>query len=110
MSSTVTIIMQVTSKHVGSDLVIVNEIQLTPQTARLKSPRAFAAGSIALGAAVWYGDYCWTAGRLIETTDDAYIAGNITTISSWITEFLAIPLLRNTTSAGLAAAPARKSV
>ena len=50
---------------------------------------AFAAALIALGAAAWYGNYWWTAGRFIETTDDAYIGGNVTTISSRVAGFVA---------------------
>jgi membrane fusion protein, multidrug efflux system len=45
---------------------------------------ALAAG---LGGA-WYGYGWWTTGRFIETTDDAYIGGNITAISPHVAGFI----------------------
>jgi membrane fusion protein (multidrug efflux system) len=35
---------------------------------------------IALGAA-WYGHQWWTVGRYIESTDDAYVGGEVTVIA-----------------------------
>ena len=40
-------------------------------------------------AAVWYGRYWWTAGRFIESTDDAYVGGNVTAISPHVEGFVA---------------------
>ncbi len=47
-----------------------------------------------LGAAVvlgggWYGYDWWSAGRFIETTDDAYAGGNVTAISPHVAGFVA---------------------
>src|SRR5215470_13145943 len=48
--------------------------------------------SIALigGAAVWYGWSWWTVGRFIQSTDDAYVGGEVTTIASKVPGFLQI--------------------
>ncbi|MBV8745661.1 MAG: HlyD family secretion protein [Xanthobacteraceae bacterium] len=50
---------------------------------------ALAAGLIA--AAIgggWYGEYWWTAGRFIESTDDAYLGGNITPLAPHVDGFI----------------------
>jgi membrane fusion protein (multidrug efflux system) len=46
------------------------------------------AALIALGA-TRYGYDWWTAGRFIETTDDAYVGGNVTPISPHVAGFIA---------------------
>jgi membrane fusion protein, multidrug efflux system len=47
-------------------------------------------------AASGYGYYWWTTGRFIETTDDAYVGGNVTPISPHISGFIAaIPVTDN---------------
>jgi hypothetical protein len=38
-----------------------------------------AAGALIGGVAVWYGWSWWTLGRFIESTDDAYVGGEVTT-------------------------------
>jgi membrane fusion protein, multidrug efflux system len=38
--------------------------------------------------AVWFGWYWWTNGRFIESTDDAYIGGEVTTLSSKVAGFI----------------------
>ncbi len=43
---------------------------------------------IGLGAA-WYGYDWWTVGRFIETTDDAYVGGDITVIAPKVAGFIA---------------------
>jgi membrane fusion protein, multidrug efflux system len=42
---------------------------------------------LALGAA-WYGAEWWTVGRFIETTDDAYVGGNVTPIAPHVAGFV----------------------
>ncbi|MGH6819038.1 MAG: HlyD family secretion protein, partial [Methylovirgula sp.] len=42
----------------------------------------------ALGAA-WYGEDWWIEGRFIETTDDAYVGGDITVIAPKVSGFIA---------------------
>jgi len=45
-------------------------------------------GLIAAGGAAWYGSDWWTVGRFIETTDDAYVGGNVTTLSPHVAGFV----------------------
>jgi membrane fusion protein (multidrug efflux system) len=47
-----------------------------------------AAGLLALGAA-WYGHDWWTNGRFIESTDDAYVGGDVTVIAPKVAGFIA---------------------
>jgi membrane fusion protein (multidrug efflux system) len=50
---------------------------------------------MALGA-ITYGHHWWTIGRYIETTDDAYAGGNVTTVSPHVAGFIAeIPVSDN---------------
>ena len=37
----------------------------------------------------WYGWDWWRVGRFIETTDDAYVGGNVTTLSPHVAGFVA---------------------
>jgi membrane fusion protein, multidrug efflux system len=46
------------------------------------------AGLAALGAA-WYGHDYWTHGRFIESTDDAYVGGDVTVIAPKVAGFIA---------------------
>ena len=46
------------------------------------------AGAAFVGAAAWFGWYWWTIGRFIESTDDAYIGGEVTTLSSKVAGFI----------------------
>jgi membrane fusion protein, multidrug efflux system len=41
-----------------------------------------------LTAGAWYGYTWWTLGRFIETTDDAYVGGEVTTIASKVAGFI----------------------
>jgi membrane fusion protein (multidrug efflux system) len=43
--------------------------------------------AIALGG-VGYGRYWWTTGRFIESTDDAYVGGNVTALSPHVAGFV----------------------
>ncbi|MEA2742490.1 MAG: rane fusion protein multidrug efflux system, partial [Acetobacteraceae bacterium] len=50
---------------------------------------ALAGGAIAiLAGGSWYGHDWWTNGRFIQTTDDAYVGGNVTTIAPHIPGFV----------------------
>jgi membrane fusion protein (multidrug efflux system) len=40
-------------------------------------------------AAAWYGHYWWTVGRFTETTDDAYVGGDVTLIAPKVAGFIA---------------------
>jgi membrane fusion protein, multidrug efflux system len=41
-----------------------------------------------LTAGAWYGYTWWTLGRFMETTDDAYVGGEVTTIASKVAGFI----------------------
>jgi membrane fusion protein, multidrug efflux system len=47
-----------------------------------------AIGSLLCAAVIWFAWFWWTEGRFIETTDDAYVGGDITTLSSKIAGFI----------------------
>jgi membrane fusion protein, multidrug efflux system len=49
---------------------------------------AGAALLIGVGAA-WYGQHWWTVGRFIESTDDAYVGGDVTVIAPKVAGFIA---------------------
>ncbi len=42
-----------------------------------------------LAGASWYGHHWWTSGRFIESTDDAYVGGNVTSIAPHVSGFIA---------------------
>jgi membrane fusion protein, multidrug efflux system len=46
-------------------------------------------GLIAAAGVAWYGWDWWRVGRFIETTDDAYVGGNVTTLSPHVAGFVA---------------------
>lgn len=64
--------------------------------ARVWPVRRFAltvlAAALLLGAA-WYGFRWWTEFRFIETTDDAYVGGNVTPIAPHVSGFVAVILI-----------------
>jgi len=50
---------------------------------------ALAAGLIAaVVGGGWYGEYWWTTGRFIQSTDDAYVGGNITPLAPHVDGFV----------------------
>jgi membrane fusion protein, multidrug efflux system len=58
---------------------------------RLTPRRVMLAGAalLAVSAAGWFGDSYWTHGRFIESTDDAYVGGDVTTIAPKVPGFIA---------------------
>jgi membrane fusion protein (multidrug efflux system) len=66
---------------------------LVPPRGDLKSRLrrlALAASVLAIGVgAAWYGHDWWTVGRFIETTDDAYVGGDITIIAPKVAGLIA---------------------
>jgi membrane fusion protein, multidrug efflux system len=54
-----------------------------------KAAIAGAALAIAVGGASWYGYDWWTQGRFIQTTDDAYVGGNVTAVAPHVGGFVA---------------------
>ena len=71
------------------DRTVVSIPTVTKKRRRAKHlPLAGAALLIGLGAA-WYGHHWWTASRFIESTDDAYVGGDITVIAPKVAGFIA---------------------
>jgi membrane fusion protein, multidrug efflux system len=75
--------------------VIANLDHFSGREARSLRRQARRLGTIAgvlviAGAAVWYGWSWWTVGRFIESTDDAYVGGDVTTIASKVSGFIDI--------------------
>jgi membrane fusion protein (multidrug efflux system) len=57
---------------------------------------ALAAATLAfLGGAGWYGYDWWTIGRFLESTDDAYVGGNVTAIAPHVSGFIAEVLVED---------------
>ena len=63
------------------------------------SRRRLIKGGVALlvaGAGAWYGYQWWTVGRFIESTDDAYVGGDVTVLAPKVSGFIAtIPVTDN---------------
>jgi membrane fusion protein (multidrug efflux system) len=77
------------SAAVSNDL-LQTEPRVT-RAGRLTLRRAAIAGAALalLAGAGWYAQTWWTTGRFIETTDDAYVGGNITAIAPHVSGFIA---------------------
>jgi len=54
-----------------------------------------ALGMLVAGGIAWYGWNWWEVGRFIETTDDAYVGGNVTTLSPHFAGFVSEILVRD---------------
>jgi len=64
-------------------------IPITRQRFRLDRRLGLAVlGLFAAVGIAWYGWNWWEVGRFIETTDDAYVGGNVTTISPHVAGFV----------------------
>jgi membrane fusion protein (multidrug efflux system) len=73
-------------------VVVEREATSAPAKRRLRFGRkqlalAGLALAIILGG-IGYGRYWWTTGRFIESTDDAYVGGNVTTLSPHVAGFV----------------------
>jgi membrane fusion protein, multidrug efflux system len=65
---------------------------------RLRLRRALVAGTALAVAAVgasWYGYDWWTTGRFVQTTDDAYVGGNVTQVAPHVSGFVAQVLVQD---------------
>jgi membrane fusion protein (multidrug efflux system) len=64
-----------------------------------RKPEALGIAALAISICMgggWYGYDWWTTGRFMESTDDAYVGGNVTTISPHIAGFVAdVPVADN---------------
>jgi membrane fusion protein, multidrug efflux system len=81
-----------------SSSVLAREVILPPpQSPTIRTAKrlplkrlAFAGAAMAiLAGGVWYGHHWWTTGRFIETTDDAYVGGNVTSLAPHVSGFVA---------------------
>lgn len=83
------------TREISEDLAEVP----TRQTRKRLSPKRMALAGAALAilaGAAWYGHDWWTTGRFIQTTDDAYVGGNITSIAPHVGGFIAeVPVTDN---------------
>lgn len=59
------------------------------QLQRVGKKAALMAGAALVGAtALWYGWSWWTVGRFVQSTDDAYVGGEVTTLASKVPGFV----------------------
>jgi membrane fusion protein, multidrug efflux system len=76
----------------SSTVLARDTVSQPPRTANIRGSLrrlALAGGAIAiLAGGSWYGHDWWTNGRFIQTTDDAYVGGNVTTIAPHIPGFV----------------------
>jgi membrane fusion protein, multidrug efflux system len=82
------------------DTVVLERATTTTRARRhLKIGRkSFLLSCIALAltvGSVGYGRYWWTTGRFVETTDDAYVGGNITPVAPHVAGFVAAILVND---------------
>ena len=75
-----------------SDAAVLRETAVAQGPARTRRwPRRLlliAAAMAILAGLGWYGDGWWTEGRFIESTDDAYVGGNVTAIAPHVGGFV----------------------
>jgi multidrug efflux pump subunit AcrA (membrane-fusion protein) len=69
--------------NLSSDLT-----RTTATRSSIKRVLAIAIGPLLFAAMIWLAWFWWTEGRFIETTDDAYVGGDVTTLSSKIAGFI----------------------
>ena len=76
------------TKEIAEDLP---KVPVRPARNRLSPRRLGLVGAALamLAAAGWYGQDWWTTGRFIESTDDAYVGGNVTAIAPHVGGFIA---------------------
>jgi membrane fusion protein (multidrug efflux system) len=74
-----------------SDVVLTRDLTVAKPAARLSRKRALlaAAGLAVLVAGGYYAADWWRVGRFIESTDDAYVGGDVTAIAPHVAGFVA---------------------
>jgi membrane fusion protein (multidrug efflux system) len=80
------------SSAVDRDVVLSPPQRPDARASRRRSLKrlAFAAAALAiLAAGAWYARDWWTSGRFIESTDDAYVGGNVTALAPHVSGFVA---------------------
>jgi membrane fusion protein (multidrug efflux system) len=81
-----------------SDAVLTRDLTVTRPTTRVSRKRALlaAAGLAVLLAGANHARQWWTNGRFMETTDDAYVGGDVTSIAPHVAGFVAeVPVIDN---------------
>ncbi len=81
-----------------SALVAEEFVSLAPKPRRRLSKRQAilgAAGLIAIVAAGFYGHYYWTTGQYLESTDDAYVKADFTTVAPKVSGYIADVLVED---------------
>jgi membrane fusion protein, multidrug efflux system len=66
-----------------------------PSRRRLRHPLPWSLAAILLAGLAWYGKYWWEDRRWIESTDDAYVGGNTTALSSQVSGYIADMLVQD---------------
>jgi membrane fusion protein (multidrug efflux system) len=78
----------VSGQAVERDIIAPPQARPATTLSRRQLGLAGAALLAAIGVA-WYGHHWWTVGRFIETTDDAYVGGDVTVIAPKVAGFIA---------------------
>jgi multidrug resistance efflux pump len=81
-----------------SNAVLTRDLTVARPATRLSRKRALlaAAGLAVLLAGAYYARQWWTDGRFMETTDDAYVGGDVTSIAPHVAGFVAeVPVTDN---------------
>jgi membrane fusion protein, multidrug efflux system len=75
----------------SSQVIDRGVVALPSKTATGSRKRLLLAGAalIVIAGAAWYGHDWWTVGRFIESTDDAYVGGDVTVIAPKVAGFVA---------------------
>jgi membrane fusion protein, multidrug efflux system len=77
----------------ASPSVIQRDLAVRPRAHRIRlSPKQLGIAGAALLAGLgvaWYGYVWWTVGRFIDSTDDAYVGGDVTVIAPKVAGFIA---------------------
>ena len=74
-----------------SATLLQRDTRVAPVRSRKISPKKLglcAALFTLAGGAAWYGQDWWTNGRFLQTTDDAYVGGNVTAIAPHVSGFV----------------------
>ncbi|MDB5363083.1 MAG: hemolysin [Rhodospirillales bacterium] len=74
----------------SSQVIDRGVVALPTKAAAGSRKRLLLAGAalVVLSAAAWYGHDWWTVGRFIESTDDAYVGGDVTVIAPKVAGFV----------------------
>jgi len=74
-----------------SATILQRDTEILPVRSRaigMKKLAAFALLAALASGAAWYGNDWWNNGRFLQTTDDAYVGGNVTTIAPHVSGFV----------------------